>query len=65
MGGEQSIEISIPERMKKVGVNYGGADGAILLFAIAKYVKEHMPESTISVVTCANDLKDRLRLERT
>lgn len=58
--GTQSIEISIPNKMKKIGVNCsGGADSAILLFAVAKYVKEHMPESTISVVTCANDLKDR------
>lgn len=57
---EQSIEISIPKWITKVGVNCsGGADSAILLFAVAKYMKEHMPDATLSVVTCANALKDR------
>ena len=58
--GTQQVEIAIPSYMKKIGVNCsGGADSAILLYAIADYVKNNMPDSTISVVTCSNDLKHR------
>ena len=58
--GIQSVDITIPNHMTKIGVNCsGGADSAILLYAMADYVKHNLPDSRISVVTCSNHLKDR------
>lgn len=56
------VEIDIPTHYKSVLVNVsGGADSAILLFAIADYlVKEGKTEDvTLSVSTCSNDAKGR------
>lgn len=56
----QEINFEIPHHYTKVGVNCsGGADSSILLFMTAKYLRDHMPNATLSVVTCANDLKGR------
>jgi hypothetical protein len=57
----QSIDFSIPEKYKKIAVNCsGGADSSILLYTLIKYLEENnRTDTTITVLTCANDLKGR------
>lgn len=56
----QQINFNIPENYTKVCVNCsGGADSSILLFMTAKYLQDHLPNATLSVLTCSNDLKGR------
>lgn len=58
--GKQKVNISINHAVDNVGVNVsGGADSAIMLYAIASFLKEHSPDTKISVLTCSNDFKHR------
>ena len=57
----QSIDFDIPEEYKKVAVNCsGGADSAILLLLTIDFLmKNNRDDTTVSVLTCGNDFKDR------
>lgn len=57
----QSIDFEIPEQFKKVAVNCsGGADSSILLLMTVDYLmKNNRDDTTVSVLTCSNDFKDR------
>jgi 7-cyano-7-deazaguanine synthase in queuosine biosynthesis len=57
----QTIDFNIPEEYNKIVVNCsGGADSSVLLFMIAKYLKDNNRTQTkLSVLTCANDKKHR------
>lgn len=56
----QQIDFNIPEHYTKVCVNCsGGADSSIILFMTAKYLQDYLPNATLSVLTCSNDLKGR------
>jgi len=58
--GKQTVDISINHSVDNVGVNVsGGADSAILLYGIAKFLQENSPSTKITVVTCSNDFKHR------
>ena len=55
-----TVEFKLPQYYKKIGVNCsGGADSAILLYAVCKYIKDENLDVTVNVITCSNDLKDR------
>jgi hypothetical protein len=57
----QTIDFDIPSEYKKIAVNCsGGADSSVLLYMVAKYLKDNdRTDTTLSVLTCANDLKHR------
>lgn len=57
----QMIKFGIPEQYKKIAINLsGGADSSILLYMIAKFLQDHnRTDTTVSVLSCANDLKHR------
>jgi hypothetical protein len=57
----QEIDFTIPEQYTKLAVNCsGGADSSILLYLVAKYLKDNnRTNTTLSVLTCANDFKHR------
>ncbi len=58
--GNGSVEIDIPTKYKKVAVNCsGGADSSILLYVLAKYIKDTQLDVKLSVLTCSTDVKDR------
>lgn len=55
-----NVEIVIPAKYKKIAVNCsGGADSSILLYILAKYIKDNSLDTKISVLTCSTDVKDR------
>jgi hypothetical protein len=54
------VEIDLPAKYKKVAVNCsGGADSSILLYILAKYIKDNALDIKLSVLTCSTDVKDR------
>lgn len=57
----QTIDFDIPTEYKKIAVNCsGGADSSILLYMVAKYLKDNnRTDTALSVLTCANDFKHR------
>jgi hypothetical protein len=57
----QSIDFNVDEKFKKVAVNCsGGADSSILLLMTVDYLmKNNRDDTTVSVLTCSNDFKDR------
>jgi 7-cyano-7-deazaguanine synthase in queuosine biosynthesis len=56
----QTIDFLIPDETKTIGVNCsGGADSAILLYMVCEYIKTHKMETSVAVLTCANDAKHR------
>lgn len=59
--GTQSIEFSIPEKLKRISINVsGGADSSILLLMTIDYLmKNNRDDVTVSVTTCSNDFKHR------
>ena len=60
-----SVEITIPEHYKKVAVNCsGGADSSLLLYILAKYIKDNALDVKLSVLTCGADSKYRWSGER-
>ena len=62
----QSIEFDIDPRFKKIGINVsGGADSAILFYMVCDYLKQHnRTDTTVSVMSCANDLKHRWNVRK-
>lgn len=57
---EQIVDLTIPEKYKKIAVNCsGGADSSILLYVLAKYIKDNSLDTKLSVLTCSTDVKDR------
>lgn len=62
----QSIDFEIPEKYRKIGVNCsGGADSSILVYMVAAYLKENnRTNTTINVMSCANDNKNRWNVRR-
>lgn len=58
---DQSIEFDIDPKYKRLAVNCsGGADSSILLFMVAKFIKDkNFLDTKISVLTCSNDFKHR------
>lgn len=57
----QYVDFDISEEYKKVAVSCsGGADSSILLYIVVKYLKDNnRNDTTVSVLTCANDFKHR------
>jgi len=56
----QSIEFELSTNTRQIGVNCsGGADSAILLYMICDYIQQNDIDATVSVMTCANDNKNR------
>ena len=56
----QIIDFDIPEQYKKIAVNCsGGADSSILLYILAKYIKDNNLDIKICVLTCGADSKYR------
>lgn len=54
----QTIDFSIPDQYKKIGVRCsGGADSSILLYMLVKYFENK--DVIINVLTCSNDEKHR------
>ena len=57
---EQVVDLTVPSKYKKIAVNCsGGADSSILLYALAKYIKDNSLDTKLSVLTCSTDVKDR------
>lgn len=60
-----TVEILIPEHYKKISVNCsGGADSSLLLYILAKYIKDNNLDIKLSVLTCGADSKYRWSSER-
>lgn len=57
--GTQCVELKIPHNKQNVLVNVsGGADSAILLYMVAKYIKDNNRDDIrLCVITCSNDKK--------
>lgn len=57
--GTQTVEIAIPTTSKNIYVNCsGGADSAILLYMVIKYLEdENRTDANVTVLTCANKRK--------
>lgn len=58
---DQEVNFSIPQNFTKIAVNCsGGADSSILLYTLIKFLeKNNRTDTKITVLTCANDLKNR------
>jgi len=58
---DQNINFDIPDRYKKIAINLsGGADSAILMYLVVKYlIKKERSNTEVNALTCANDLKHR------
>lgn len=58
---DQEVNFSIPKNFTKIAINCsGGADSSILLYTLVKYLeKNDRTDNKITVLTCANNLKNR------
>jgi 7-cyano-7-deazaguanine synthase in queuosine biosynthesis len=54
----QTVDFKIPVKYKKILVNVsGGADSALLLYLIVKYVQNNIKDAEVNVMTLANRAK--------
>lgn len=62
----QEIDFKLDPAYKKIGINLsGGADSSILFYILCDYLKKNnLTDVSVSVMTCANDLKHRWNVRK-